>query len=203
MARKLILKINILFLFLILALLSLLLNGCLKSKQVEKERKKILTEAKKETHLVEKGTEKERIKITLYFSDKQAMYLIPEEREIKKTEDVAKIALEELIKGPKDPKLFPTIPEGTKLLGIEVKDGLAKVNLSQDFKDNYPLGSAGENITIFSIVNTLTEFTSINKVRFLVEGKPLEVSGSNYDLVNQFFLRNEDIIKKLNSSGGK
>lgn len=133
--------------------------------------------------------------LTLYFADEQAMYLLPEVREVPKTEAVARAALEELVKGPQVTGHVKTIPAGTRLLGIRVENGLAYVDFSREFVDNHPGGSAGETMTVYSVVNTLTEFSSIQKVKFLVEGKEIETLAEHMDLT-QPVGRKEDIIKK-------
>lgn len=152
-----------------------------------------------ETSLDESGaefeTDEETTKLTIYFSDEQAMYLLPETREILKTETPAQAAIEELIKGPEEAGHIGTIPEGTMLNGIKIEDETAYVDFSEEFKANYQLGSAAEVMTVYSIVNTLTEFPAIKKVKFLVDGEPLEIKGSNFDFKVQEFSRNTDVIK--------
>ncbi|MDO8885562.1 GerMN domain-containing protein [Candidatus Oleimmundimicrobium sp.] len=152
-----------------------------------------------ETGLDESGaefeTDEETTTLTVYFSDEQAMYLLPETKEVPKTETPAQAAIEELIKGPEEAGHVSTIPEGTKLNGIKIEEEMAYVDFSEKFKANYQLGSAAEIMTIYSIVNTLTEFPTIKRVKFLVNGEPLEIEGSNFDFKIQDFSRNADLIK--------
>jgi germination protein M len=130
----------------------------------------------------------------LYFAGSQAMYVVPEVREVNIVgQRYAQTAIEELIKGPTTPGLYPTIPNGTKLKSIKIENGTAVVDFSKEFKENHPGGSAGELITINSIVNTLTEFTSIKNVKFLIEGKENETLAGHV-IFDQPFTRNEDII---------
>lgn len=114
-------------------------------------------------------------KITLYFGDQDAMYLVPEEREVvagnKKIEEVV---IEELIKGPRKAGLFQTVPKETKLISIEVVDGIAYVNFNQEFQTKHWGGSAGEAMTLYSITNSLAKLPGIEKVQFLLEGKKQE-----------------------------
>ncbi len=124
-----------------------------------------------------------RTKITLYFSDSQADKLIPEEREVV-TGDVSlpEIAVNELIKGPQKTGLSRTIPDGSELLSLEIKDGIAQVNFNNEFQSNHWGGSAGETITVYSIVNTLAELEGIEKVQFLIEGQHIESLAGHLDL---------------------
>ncbi|ACX52586.1 Lipoprotein LpqB, GerMN domain protein [Ammonifex degensii KC4] len=114
-------------------------------------------------------------KVTLYFADKEAQYLIPEEREVKIEEQpLERVVVEELLKGPTNSKLCPTIPKGTRLLSLEVKDGIAYVNFSREFKLNHPGGSAAEIMTLYSVVNSLARLGTVDKVQFLLEGQKKE-----------------------------
>ena len=121
------------------------------------------------------------MEVTLYFSDAQAEKLIKETRSVPRTKTVAKAAVEELIDGPSRGGVA-TIPKGTRLIGITVVDGLAEVNLSKELVDNHTGGSAGERLTVYSIVDTLTEFSSITDVRLLVEGRSVDTIAGHMDL---------------------
>jgi len=53
----------------------------------------------------------EKEKITLYFGDQDAMYLIPEERYVVKgNKKLEEVVIDELIQGPKNPDLYQTVP---------------------------------------------------------------------------------------------
>lgn len=135
-----------------------------------------------------------KVNMVLYFAGSQAMYVVPEVREVEVTERrFAQTAIQELIKGPTTPGLYPTIPNGTKLLDIKIENGTATVNFSKEFKENHHGGSTGEAMTINSIVDTLTEFPSIKQVKFLIEGKEEETLAGHV-IFNQPFTRNENII---------
>jgi spore germination protein GerM len=123
-----------------------------------------------------------KTKVTLYFGGKAALYLVPEEREITKgTETLESAIIAELIKGPQNADLFRTIPEGTKLLSVSVLDGTAYVNFSKELKTKHWGGSAGETMTIYSVVNSLAVLPGIQKVQFLLEGDKQESIFGNND----------------------
>lgn len=114
-------------------------------------------------------------KVILYFSDEQAMYLLPEERIItKENESLEAVVIQELINGPKKDGLVRTVPEGTKLLSISVINRVANVNFSKEFQSKHWGGSAGETMTLYSVVNSLGELPGIEKVQFLLEGEKKE-----------------------------
>lgn len=117
---------------------------------------------------------KEQVELTLYFSDDQAMHLEAEKRTVpKEGKPLATLLVEGLIQGPQDKK-GATIPQDTKLLSLEVADGVAFVNFSKEVQINHWGGSTGETMTVQSVVLTLTQLPEIEKVQFLVEGKKQE-----------------------------
>lgn len=113
--------------------------------------------------------------VVLYFADDQAMYLQAEKRTISVKDDSSSLPLreiiDELIKGPQDQALSPTIPVETKVLSVEVKDSIAYVNFSEEIRTKHWGGSTGETMTIMSLVNTLTEFEVIQGVQILIKGE--------------------------------
>ena len=114
-------------------------------------------------------------KLTLYFGDRQAMYLIPEVREVALNgRSKEEAVVQELIKGPQSPQLAKTIPEGTRLLSVRVEKGVAYVDFSREFQTRHWGGSAGEAMTLYSVINSLAKLPGIEKVQFLLEGKKQE-----------------------------
>ncbi len=117
--------------------------------------------------------------LTLYFSDSNAEKVWPEVRNVPVYDArTAWAALQALMDGPEKAGYFRTIPEGTVVLDLSIANGVCTVNFSREFIDNHWGGSAGEMMTLASIVNTLTEFPSIQKVMILVEGKSGETLGN-------------------------
>ncbi len=113
--------------------------------------------------------------VTLYFGDQEAMYLVPETRTVDKKDGILEAAVvEELVKGPQKEGSARTIPEGTRVRSVNVVNGVAYVNFSQEFQTKHWGGSAGEIMTIYSVVNTLTDLPGVEKVQFLLEGEKLE-----------------------------
>ena len=111
--------------------------------------------------------------VTLYYlvSGADEIYLTAERHRIAKTEAIARAALEELLHGaPQDEDHSTPFPKATKVDSVVIDDGVATVDWSADVLT----GSGGarvEELAIQSIVYTLTEFSSVTKVRFTVEGK--------------------------------
>ena len=139
----------------------------------------------------------EMVEVTLYFSDSQAMYLVPEKRKIPQTSSLARQAVIELIKGPENSDLYSTIPEGTQINEVYIADDIAYIDLSEEIFKNHPGGSSGELMTVYSIVNTLTEIPPIKGVQILVEGNETKSLVGHID-ISMPLLRDENWIKPEN-----
>ena len=136
----------------------------------------------------------EMVEVNLYFSDSQAMYLVPEKRKISQTPSLARQAVVELIKGPENSELYPTIPEGTQVNEVYIVDDIVYIDLSEEIFKNHPGGSSGELMTIYSIVNTLTEIPPIKGVQILVGGNEKNSLVGHID-ISMPLLRDKDWIK--------
>lgn len=134
--------------------------------------------------------------VVVYFGNSNADKVVGEKRDIIIAEGVSleEAVFDELIKGPVTEGLYPIIPKDTKLISVDVKDSICTLNLSQEFVDNHPGGSAGEGMTLTSIVNTMTELPGIEKVMFLIEGKVRDAF--IHAVFNEPFERNEEMIQK-------
>lgn len=139
--------------------------------------------------------------LLLYFANEDYSKLKLEIRyipmsEAKSVNRLAEIIVNELIKGPKVPGLQSSIPQDTKLHSKIIIDGeVATVDFSKEFRDNHPDGKAQETMTIYSIVNSLTELKEINKVKFLIEGKACSEFKGNFKF-NKTFPRSTQLISK-------
>ncbi|MBK5240140.1 GerMN domain-containing protein [Clostridium sp.] len=166
------------------------LSGCERAEvKKDNDSKVIIKETSDE--VVEETTEvkDEEIKtkeVVLYFSDDQAMYLVGEKRNIE--ELTAKAMVLELIKGPSAPsegaeKLYETLPSDLTLLDVQVKEGIASVDISGNSVKKISGGSTGEGMALYSIINTLIldPNLGITKVQFLVDGKKVDSIKGHYD----------------------
>ncbi|KAF1085404.1 Spore germination protein GerM [Sporotomaculum syntrophicum] len=131
--------------------------------------------------------------VVLYFADADG-YLQAERRTINKTAGIARQAIHELCCGPRNQGLSATIPDGTRLLDINIRDGLCTVNFSRELVANHSGGSGSENTTVYSIVNTLTQFSSIEQVQILVDGAIVESIAGHLD-VSVPLTRDSDLIR--------
>jgi spore germination protein GerM len=103
----------------------------------------------------------------------------PVERQVEETEAVATAALTELFKGPSDAErdrgLTSFFDEGTSglLRSVHVDGGTAFLDLDAAFFDiNNASTSCGSSMIKSSIEATLTQFSTVQDVRYAVEGEP-------------------------------
>lgn len=124
--------------------------------------------------------------VYLYFPDEEALFLHPESRQVRVLkEDLPQTIVSELIKGPQNKKLYPSLPSSTRLLSLKIENQIAYVDLSQDFPRDYPGGTTGEHMALGSIVLSLTELDNIDSVQFLIEGEKVEVLAKGHiELLN-------------------
>ena len=107
---------------------------------------------------------------TLYFTDKTGEHLVAEQRNVyyKRILPRERVILEQLAKGPMVKGHYPTIPQETEILGVEVSDDVCYVDFSSAFSDSgidIPV-----NTMIYSVVNSLLDTASADKVQISVEG---------------------------------
>ena len=136
--------------------------------------------------------ESSEITINVYYADSMGQYLVGEARVIS-SENKYVDALNELMKLPINSSLFRLIPDTTKINSVVVEDGLAKVDLSKEFIEDKITSDTEDNLLVYSIVNTLTEFPEVNSVSFYIDGEKLDVL-EMLDLTEPYF-RKVDLIK--------
>jgi spore germination protein GerM len=106
-------------------------------------------------------------------------YLFPVWREAPRTAAVGAQALRLLLAGPMVAEMQPgvnatsAIPPGTRLLGLDIAGGTATVDLTSEFESGG--GSASMFVRLAQVVYTLTEFDTVRRVRFALDGKPVDV----------------------------
>ena len=122
------------------------------------------------------------IKVKLYYSDDQGMKLVAVTKTVRTGKDKYQSVMEALREGTPDDSLINLIPEKTKVRSVKVADGVAVVDFSGSLIKGLGGGSTSEELMVGSIVNTLTEFSEIKKVRFKVEGENIETISGHMDL---------------------
>ncbi len=138
-------------------------------------------------------------RMNIYFSDTTGNHLemLTVDITYDATIPLEQLAMEQLIKGPysilgiDEKRALPTIPEGTELNKITIKDKTCYVDLSSEFLKKRADVSA--EVTIYSVVNTLSELSTINKVQFSIDGEQALTYNETLDF-SGVFERNLDIV---------
>lgn len=74
--------------------------------------------------------------------------------------------------------LLNLIPEGSRLLGIAVRGGVAYINFSDAFQFNR-LGVEGAVAQLKQVVFSATEYATVEAVQFLIEGRQVDYLGGD------------------------
>ena len=96
------------------------------------------------------------------------------------TQLVATAAVNSLLDGPTSDErltgLASAVPPGTKLIGIAIHNGVATVDLTSEFQSG--AGSRSMQMRLAQVVYTLTQFPTVQRVRFRLDGSPVNVFSS-------------------------
>ena len=135
----------------------------------------------------------ERTEITLYFTDEDGEQLLEERREVIYNTNTSKerLIVEELIKGPAQDDLFPTLSADVRLLNISVTENVCYLNFDAAFLSQAL--EVKEYIPIYSLVNSLLELSTVSRVQITVNGSADVVFRDSIPL-NTMFERNLDYI---------
>ena len=112
--------------------------------------------------------------VSLYFYNESSKSLASEGRLIDAKELIQepyKKLMGLLIEGPQNTSLSDTIPDGTRVNKAELRGETLYLDLSKEFIENHQGGEEQESITIYSIVNTMTNLTEVNAIKILIDGK--------------------------------
>lgn len=153
---------------------ALLLVACARDSEV-----RILSEADLPQDLYTRpapaGTSAPTREMTVYLT--RAGRLWPAPRVVSASVDTVENAIRALLGGPTPEEvagqIATVIPDGVGLLSTEVADGVGSINLSREFER-----SAEQSVLILRIgqvVYTATEIDGVERVRFLIDGDPVDV----------------------------
>ncbi len=137
----------------------------------------------------------EEARVRLYFADESGTKLIAADREkhYSTNTPLERFVVEELIAGPSGriEGLFPSVNSGTKIVSVMTKDGICYVNLDETFLA--VVNNVSTDVSVYAIVNSLVELSSVNKVQILINGEVPSISIFG----TSAFERNLDIVTTL------
>ena len=129
------------------------------------------------------------VTITLYYKHEVADFLVPEIREVHKDkQSLEQLVVEEYLKGPKDFEKLMIMPPDVQVLDVTRKTDTIFVNLNEAFKEDIDLNTIPgkqniseedmdaelmkmKRLSVYSIVNSLTDIEGGLEVKFLVENR--------------------------------
>ncbi len=134
-------------------------------------------------------------RLKLYFANKDGDGLVEYDMDVNYTgsSSLEELAIELLINGPTQRGMYDTIPEGTVLLNVTKSDGICTVDFNEKYLESIP--GVTDEVTIYSVVNTLVELPNINKVQFTINSKVVKTFRENtsFDVT---FERNLNLIEE-------
>lgn len=114
------------------------------------------------------------VQISLYYTnaDGKKLYQTRHNVEFDGTISLEELVIRQLMAGPLDnDKLAPVMPPGTKLNKVTFKDGICYVDFSKEFLEGRE--GVSDEVIVYSVVNSLSEISSVTKVQFFIDGKPV------------------------------
>lgn len=133
----------------------------------------------------------EQKKVVVYVANDDADGLL--RKQVDKVEDAEPDTAEvlTLLSGPN------TSPEGTKLLGVSIENGLAVVDLSKEFESGG--GTSSVTFRVAEIVFTLTERPDVDSVKIIIEGQHVEyITGEGFLVAKPFTRKDFPDLKITN-----
>lgn len=107
---------------------------------------------------------------TVYYANEAGDALIASNLKIpyRVSETEEQVVLRQLIAGPVEDGLYPVLSEKTEVINAFTKDGVCYVDLSGEFLEKLP--EVSEEVTIYSVVDSLAELPGIYRVQFYIDG---------------------------------
>lgn len=137
----------------------------------------------------------EKVKLPLYFANEEGDGLKAVSRSVVYSSNISmeRLVVEQLMAGPyEEEKAFPAINPGTKILSVNVKDGICYVDLDNTFLTQ--IYNVTADVTIYSLTNSLVELPNVNKVQISINGDTSVNYKENISL-STVFERNLELVE--------
>lgn len=174
-------KVKLLFVFVLCTALIVMLTGCdilntliqkdggstplsqILNKNTESDTVPVITTTQQGEHTVK-----------LYFADSSGKVLVEQNRTIPKTLSLARETVSQWLMGPvaSSSDSYPLVNPQTILKDIGIKNGIATVDLSKEFLE--PYSNITAETALYGLVNTLTQFSTVQIVNIRVEGQDID-----------------------------
>jgi germination protein M len=121
------------------------------------------------------STSGEQMSLQIWLTSGETLW--PVIRSVPKTEGVGAAAVNAMLAGPTEDEsangIGSTVPADTHLLGLSIAGGTATVDLSNEYASGG--GTLSMTMRLAQIVYTLTEFPTVKRVAFELDGEPVTV----------------------------
>ncbi len=145
----------------------------------------------------------EKTKLLLYFANAEGTGLTQISRSVVYNSNFSleRQVVEEIIKGPvetdtdldKENISSPVVNPATKIISVNVRDGICYVNLDEGFMSQFY--NVSPEVTIYALTNSLAELGTVNKVQISVNGET-NINYRETVSLSTMFERNLDMIEK-------
>lgn len=130
--------------------------------------------------------------LVVYLPDDDGMHVSPRSLKVTAKEKTLKNALFQMIQLDRQ-SAWPVLPTGLTVKDVNVKDGTAVIDLSDELK-HLSGGTTAQTLFLAMFVNTATEFPNVKQVVFQMEGQPIASLGGHFDMTRPF-KRDESLIR--------
>ena len=137
----------------------------------------------------------ERVKLPLYLANETGDGLKKITRSVVYNSNISteRLIVEQLILGAlENEKVYPTINPNTKIISVNVKDGICYVDLDNTFLTQ--IYNVTSDVTIYSITNSLVELSNVNKVQISINGN-INVTYRENTSLSTVFERNLELVE--------
>jgi hypothetical protein len=113
-------------------------------------------------------------------------HVTPVARQVPRTRGVGAAAIRALLRGPTAAEgragLTSAVPDGTRLLGLTIRGGVATIDLSRRFESGG--GTLSMRARVAQVVFTLTRFATVRRVAFRLDGRAVTSIGGEGVIVS-------------------
>ncbi len=140
------------------------------------------------------GSSAEDVYITVYYANEKGDGLVPSNLKVSydgNMQPIEKTIIGALISGPVEANMKKSVPDGTQLLKVSTKDGICYVDFNEKFLNK--VSGVKPEVVLYSVVNSLDELSTINKVQFTIDGSTKKTFQEDIPF-DGLFERNLDLI---------
>jgi germination protein M len=137
--------------------------------------------------------------LTLYFASSDGTALVKESLYVHylNTATAEQVIAESLIAGPLTKTLNQTVSSDTKLNSVSIRDGICYIDFNQRFLEK--TNEQSFKINVYSVVNSLCQLSSVEKVMITVDGSTVTEIYDGVDMQSPLEA-NEDIVLQQSES---